>query len=651
MSEFISKVKRTHSCGALRAKDIKSEVVLFGWVQNRRDHGGLIFIDLRDREGLTQIVFDPGISKDAHKLAESLRSEWVIGIRGEVRSRGMQWSKKENKEVPATNPNLATGEVEVYVSYAEIFNKAETPPFEISEHSQTSEEKRLEYRYLDLRRPNLQKTLITRSKMNAAVRSYFHENGFLELETPFMGRYTPGGARNFLVPSRLNPGKFYALAESPQLYKQLFMVAGFERYFQIVKCFRDEDLRLDRQPEFTQIDVEMSFVTQEDIFEKIEGLLKRLWKEVHDIDLPTPFRRMNFDESMAKYGNDKPDLRFGMEHVVLNDIVAKFGAESGVGPLWETLQAKGLIKAMVVSPVADGQHDPGVVKAKNEAFRAANPNPTAKLPPPPKELSRKEIEETEAYVVGMGAKGLARAKIAENGDWTQAPLFKTATPEFKAAIIEATGARPGDLILFQFGSEAKVHTIMANLRVYLAKKLWLIPEYGAGGKWNFLWVVNPPLFEYDEDSKTWAAAHHAFTRPMDECLKYLEPESFDPAKVYCYRYDVVLNGFEIGGGSIRLHDPVVQAKVFKAMGISDEDARSKFGFLLDALKFGAPPHGGLALGMDRLAFLITETESLRDVIPFPKTQKGTDLMTLAPGDVDEKQLRDLYVKSTPPAKS
>lgn len=649
MSEFISKVKRTHTCGALRAKDIGSTTVLFGWVQNRRDHGGLIFIDLRDREGLTQVVFDPGISREAHELAEALRSEWVIGIRGEVRSRGMQFSKKENKMVPATNPNLATGEVEVYVSYAEVFNRSETPPFEIGDTA-TSEEKRLEYRYLDLRRPNLQKALITRSKMNAATRQWFHENGFLELETPFMGRYTPGGARNFLVPSRLSPGKFYALAESPQLYKQLFMVAGMDRYFQIVKCFRDEDLRLDRQPEFTQIDLEMSFVSQDDVFTIVEGLLQRLWKEVHGLDLPTPFRRMNFDESMEKYGNDKPDLRFGMEHTVLNGVIEKFGAEGGVGPMWETVQQKGLVKALVVRPVAAGQHNPLVVKAKEEAFRKANPNPTAKLPPPPHELSRKDIEEVEAWVVGMGAKGLARAKIAENGEWTQAPLFKTATPELKAAILEATGAKPGDLILFQFGPESKVHTIMANLRVYLAKKLWLIPEYGSGGQWNFLWVVNPPLFEFDEETRTWHPAHHAFTRPMDECLKYLEPETFDPAKVYCYRYDVVLNGFEIGGGSIRLHDPVVQSKVFRALGISDEEARNKFGFLLDALKFGAPPHGGLALGMDRLAFLITETESLRDVIPFPKTQKGTDLMTQAPGEVDEKQLRELYVKSTPPAK-
>ncbi len=618
-TEFISKTKRTHSCGALRASDIGKEVVLFGWVQNRRDHGGLIFIDLRDRDGLTQIVFGPELAAEAHTLAERFRSEWVIGIRGTVRSRGMQWSKKENKEVPATNPNLATGEIEVVVLEATVFNKAQTPPFEISEHTSANEEIRLAHRYLDLRRPTLQRTIMTRSKLNAATRQYFVDNGFLELETPFMGRYTPGGARNFLVPSRLNPGNFYALAESPQLYKQLFMVAGFDKYFQIVKCFRDEDLRLDRQPEFTQIDVEMSFVAQDDIFAVIEGLLKKLWKEVHGIDLPTPFRRMDFDESMARYGNDKPDLRFALEHTQLNDVIAKFGSDGGVGPMWDSVQQKGLVKALVV--------------------------------PAKHALSRSEIDKLEEYVKGMGAGGLARAKLADNGDWTQAPLFKNAKPELKAAILEATGAKNGDLLLFQFGKPSQVHTIMANLRVHLAKKLGLIPEFGTkDGQWNFLWVVNPPLFEYDEDAKTWAAAHHAFTRPMDECLKYLEPESFDPAKVYCYRYDVVLNGFEIGGGSIRLHDPEVQSKVFKAMGISDEDARSKFGFLLDALKYGAPPHGGIALGMDRLAFLITQTESLRDVIPFPKTQKGTDLMTGAPGEVDEKQLRDLYVKSVPPAK-
>ncbi|MBX7101089.1 MAG: aspartate--tRNA ligase [Myxococcaceae bacterium] len=608
---FISEVKRTHSCGALRASDINQSVVLFGWVQNRRDHGELIFIDLRDRDGLTQIVFDPNVNKEAHALAEQMRSEWVIGVQGKVRSRGMQWNKKENKEVSATNPNLATGEIEVVVSDATVFNRSETPPFQISEHVTASEELRLEHRYLDLRRSNLQATLITRSKMNALTREYMVKQGFLELETPYMGKYTPGGARNFLVPSRLNPGKFYALAESPQLYKQLFMVAGFDRYYQIVKCFRDEDLRLDRQPEFTQIDVEMSFVSQDDVFGIIEGLIKKLWGEILKVDVPTPFRRMDFYESMEKYGNDKPDLRFGLEHVVLTDLIKAQGAAAGVPMMEEAVEKGGIVKAMCIP---------------------------AQYP-----LSRAESDKLEEYVKGMGAGGLARAKVGETGEWTQSPLAKTINPTLRQAINAKCGAKPGDLLLFQFGREAQVHTIMANLRVHVAKKLKLIPEYGSGGVWNFLWVVNPPLFEFDEETKTWAAAHHAFTRPHDDCVQYLET---DPGKVKCWRYDVVLNGFEIGGGSIRLHDPEVQGRVFKALGIGEKEAKEKFGFLLDALKFGAPPHGGIALGMDRLAMLLSNAESLRDVIPFPKTQKGTDLMTCAPGDVDEKQLRDLSVKST-----
>ena len=613
-SQFITDVKRTHHNNALRAGDIGKEVVLFGWVANRRDHGELIFVDLRDREGLTQIVFDPDLSKEAHGLAEQCRSEWVIGIRGRVRSRGMQFSKKENKEVSAKNPNLATGEVEVEVLEATIFNKSETPPFQIDDKIDTSEEKRLEYRYLDLRRAPLQKTLITRSKMNAFTRSYMVENGFLELETPFMGKYTPGGARNFLVPSRLSPGKFYALAESPQLYKQLFMVAGFDRYFQIVKCFRDEDLRVDRQPEFTQIDVEMSFVSQDDVFAIIEGLIKKLWKEILNVDVPTPFPRLDFYESMSKYGNDKPDLRFGLEHVELTELIKQHGAAGGVPMMFDAVEKKGIVKAMVL--------------------------------PADKGLSRAESDKLEEYVKGMGAGGLARAKVSETGEWTQSPLSKTITPALREAINKACGAKTGDLILFQFGRESLVQTVMANLRVHVAKKLKLIPEFGSGGVWNLLWVVNPPLFEYDDENGTWAAAHHAFTRPHDDCVQYLET---DPGKVKCWRYDVVLNGFEIGGGSIRLHDPAVQSRVFKALGIGEEEAQAKFGFLLNALKFGAPPHGGIAIGMDRLAMLLSNAESLRDVIPFPKTQKGTDQMTGAPGEVDEKQLRDLYVKTTPPA--
>ncbi len=599
MPRFITDVKRTHSCGELTKADIGREVVLFGWVNNRRDHGGAVFIDLRDREGVTQVVFEEDVRPEVHDLAGQLRLEYCVGVRGKVVSRGGN-----------VNPKLRTGEIEVHATELEIFNRSEPTPFQIEDRIDTGEEKRLAHRYLDLRRAPLQKALITRARVNHVTRNYFTDEGFLELETPFMGKYTPGGARNFLVPSRLNPGKFYALAESPQLYKQLYMVAGFDKYFQIVRCFRDEDLRLDRQPEFTQIDVEMSFVEQGDVFDVIEGLVVRLWKEVLGVEIARPFLRMPFDEAMARYGNDKPDLRFDMLHVVLTDLVKRHDG-GGVPLLDEAVRAKGIVKAIRVPASAS--------------------------------FSRTEIDKLEEYVRGMGAKGLARAKIAEGGEWTQSPFAKTITPELRKAINEATGAQVGDLLLFQFGKESVVHTVMANLRVHLAKRMGLIPEYGSGGQWRFLWVVDPPLFEYDETSGQWAAAHHAFTRPRDQDLPFLET---DPGRVYCWRYDLVLNGFEIGGGSIRLHDPEVQTRVFKAMGISDEEARSKFGFLLDALKMGAPPHGGIALGMDRLVMLLTGAESLRDVVAWPKTQKGTDLMTGAPGDVDAKQLREVYVKST-----
>jgi len=602
---FITEVKRTHSCGALGEADVGQEVVLFGWVNNRRDHGGAVFIDLRDREGLTQVVFEPDAA-EAHALAGSLRLEYCVGVRGRVLSRGAN-----------VNPKMKTGAIEVKADALTIFNRSEPTPFPIEDQIDTAEEKRLAYRYLDLRRRPLQQTLMQRSKMNALTRSFLVDNGFLELETPVLGKYTPGGARNFLVPSRMSAGKFYALAESPQLYKQLFMVAGFERYFQIVKCFRDEDLRVDRQPEFTQIDVEMSFVSQEDIFAVIEQLIARLWKECLGVEVPTPFRRMEFDESMAKYGNDKPDLRFGLEHVLLTDLVRSHGEAGGVPLLLEAVAAGGIVKAMVV--------------------------------PADKPLSRAESDKLEELARGMGAKGLARAKVGPSGEWTQSPLSKTISDDLRLAINAAVDAKPGDLILFQFGRESMVHTVMANLRLHLGKKLGYIPEYGSGGVWNFLWVVNPPLFEYDEDTNRWAAAHHAFTRPHDEDVAFL---GTDPGRVKCYRYDVVLNGFEIGGGSIRLHDPKVQTEVFRALGIEEEEAQAKFGFLLDALKFGAPPHGGIALGMDRLAMLISGAESLRDVIPFPKTQRGTDLLTGAPGEVDDFQLRDVHVrKAVVPQKS
>jgi aspartyl-tRNA synthetase len=637
LARFIDELKRTHRCGDLRAADEGKEVVLFGWVASYRDHGGCVFIDLRDREGVTQIVFDKSAvilfekkhvekndanvaaAEQAYEQASSARSEWVIGIRGFVIGRG------GNK-----NPKIATGEIEVHACEMVVFNKSETPPFEIADQIDTGEEKRLQYRYLDLRRAPFQKTLRIRHKTNQTVRNYFDANGFLELETPFMVKYTPGGARNFLVPSRMNAGKFYALAESPQLFKQLYMVAGFDRYFQIVKCFRDEALRVDRQPEFTQIDVEMSFVNQDDIFKIMEGLIFKVWKDVIGVDLhdnyPSGrFPQMPFQESMEKYGNDKPDLRFGLPHTDITGLV--IDQVGGGIPFWKDIADK----------FASGQYRRDLPTEIVKAMRIPAEFAT--------KLSRAELDKLEEFVKGMGAKGLARAKIGAGGEWTQSPLSKTITPELKNGINAAVGAVEGDLVFFQFGKESVVHTVMANLRVHLAKKLGFIPEYGHGGKWNLLWVVNPPLFEYDEESKRWAAAHHAFTRPHDAHVDLIEK---DPGKVLCWRYDLVLNGFEIGGGSIRLHDPAVQAKVFAALGIVDEDARQKFGFLLDALKFGAPPHGGIAIGMDRLSMLLSGAESLRDVIPFPKTQKGQDLMTDAPNKVEPEQLRELHVRVVEP---
>jgi aspartyl-tRNA synthetase len=468
--------------------------------------------------------------------------------------------------------------------------------------------------------------------MNLVTRNYLAEQGCLELETPFLVKYTPGGARNFLVPSRLSPGKFYALAESPQLYKQLFMVAGFDRYFQIVKCFRDEDLRVDRQPEFTQIDVELSFVGQDDIFRLIEGLVFALWREVLGVELQDlfpsgRFPQLPFSESMARFGNDKPDMRFGLEHTDLTELVI---AEDGGGvPFWQEIAGK------FASGAYRRDVRPEIVKAL--------------VVPASANLSRPQAEELERGLRDVkGFRGLARAKVAEDGTWTQSPLAKSITPELRAKINAATGAKPGDILCMQWGNTAIVETVMAKLRIDVAKRIGLIPEFGHGGQWKFLWVVNPPLFEHDEDTGRWSAAHHAFTRPVDEHLEILES---DPAKVLCYRYDLVLNGFEVGGGSIRLHDPEVQAKVFRTLGIDAEDAKAKFGFLLDALRSGAPPHGGIALGMDRLAMLMTGAQTLRDVIPFPKTNQGTDPLTGAPVTVDAAQLAELCVRSVLPTPS
>jgi aspartyl-tRNA synthetase len=644
VSRFIDELKRTHRCGDLRASEAGHEVVLFGWVASRRDHGGCVFVDLRDREGLTQIVFDPAFAEakawtdrgdaapkaldaemlvHAHQLAEQIRHEWVIGVRGVVLSRGA------NK-----NPKIPTGDIEVLVLEATVFNRAETPPFEITDELDTREEIRLQHRYLDLRRGSLQRILRTRSEINRATRNFLSNEGCLELETPFLVKYTPGGARNFLVPSRMSPGKFYALAESPQLYKQLFMVAGFDRYFQIVKCFRDEDLRLDRQPEFTQIDIELSFVNQSDVFRLVEGLLFAIFHAALGLDLrelyPSGrFPELPFYESMAKYGNDKPDLRFGLEHVELSDLIVEL--DGGGVPFW-----KELADDLRAVPAGIPAHlRPKILKAL--------------VIPASANLSRPQLEELEKGLKEIrGFRGLARAKLAEDGSWTQSPLAKSISPEARARINEAVSAKPGDVICFQFGQASVVHTVLSKLRIDVAKRMKLIPEYGHGGMWKLCWVTNPPLFEHDEDTGRWAAAHHAFTRPVDEHLGFLET---DPSRVDCYRYDIVLNGFEIGGGSIRLHDPEVQRRVFAALGIDDDDAREKFGFLLDALRSGAPPHGGIALGMDRVAMLLAGAPTLRDVIPFPKTNQGTDQMTGAPVTVDAAQLAELRVRSTyePPA--
>lgn len=611
MARFIDELKRTHHCGELRAENIGEEVVLFGWIQVRRDHGGCIFIDLRDRDGITQIVFKPDTDQTAFELAETFRPEWVIGVRGRVLDRGEM-----------RNPKVPTGDIEVEALEAVVFNKSATPPFAIEDDIDTNEDKRLEYRYLDLRRPKLQKNLRVRSELNRAARNYLGDRGFIEIETPFLVKYTPGGARNFLVPSRLYAGHFYALAESPQLYKQMLMVAGYDRYFQIVRCFRDEDLRIDRQPEFTQLDIEMSFVNQEDLFTTLEGLIFRLFKDALGVDLHERypdgrFPRLDYAESMEKYGNDKPDLRFGLLHTDLTALTVEHGG--GGIPMLE--------------PIAEA------FKTGNDRLDLPKNIVKALRVPADYSFSRKELQDLEKYVVQMGAKGLARAKV-EGGEWVQSPLAKTVTPEFRRAINEAVGAEEGDMIFFQFGPEAKVHTVMANLRVHIAKKFGIIPETGSGGDWNFLWVVNPPLFERDEKGG-WAAAHHVFTRPHDECIPLLDT---DPGKVLCHRYDLVLNGFEIAGGSIRLHDGEVQRKVFEVIGLGEEEAREKFGFLLDALRYGAPPHGGIAFGMDRIAMLACETESIRDVIAFPKTQRANELLTGAPTKVAPELLVDLKIR-------
>jgi aspartyl-tRNA synthetase len=590
MSGFLSTYSRTHSCGALRAADVGKQVVLTGWVQTYRDHGGAVFIDLRDREGLTQLVFDDPKLPSTQE-AQALRSEWCIGIVGEVRSRGSN-----------VNPKLATGEIEVSVKSLEVFSKADTPPFAVADNVETNDSLRLKYRYLDLRRPRLQRNLRMRSQITSVTRDYLAKHAFLEIETPFMVKYTPGGARNFLVPSRLNPGSFYALAESPQIFKQLLMVAGYERYFQIVRCFRDEDLRNERQPEFTQIDIEMSFVTEQILQSTMEGLMATLWKEVLGIELKLPLRRMTYAEAMEKYGVDKPDLRCDL---VLCDVSA--AAKTSNFPIFQSIvESGGIVKCLRV--------------------------------PKDDKLTRAVLDGLADFSKSYGAQS-AWVKVQDGGAWTGGPVKAFAEPA-RDEVNRIAGAQPGDVLIFVANKPKIANTAMGGIRLHIGEKLGLIRK----NEWQFMWLTDPPLFEYDEQTNEIAAAHHPFTSPRVEDEGLLDEA---PQKVLARAYDLVLNGVEIGGGSIRIHRSELQARAFRALRISEEDQRAKFGFLLDAFKFGPPPHGGIAFGLDRLAMLMTGAEYMRDVIAFPKTQKGSDLMTDCPTPVSPKQLKELFIQVSP----
>lgn len=581
---------RTTYCGLVTESYIGQEIVLKGWVQKRRDLGGLIFIDLRDREGVVQIVFNPDFSKEALAIAETIRSEYVIEVHGKVTMR----------DEAVINPKIKTGKVEVQVSEVTIINKSETPPFQIEAETDSSEDVRLKYRYLDLRREPLANTFKMRHQITRAVRNYLDESGFYEVETPVLTKSTPEGARDYLVPSRVQEGEFYALPQSPQIFKQLLMIGGFDKYYQIVKCFRDEDLRADRQPEFTQIDIEMSFVDQEDVMSMNEGMLKRIMKDVKGIDIATPFPRMTYEEAMRDYGIDKPDTRFDMKLVTLNDLASKMEFKVFKG----AVESGGAVKAIVVKGASD-------------------------------KYSRKDIDALQEYAKIYGAKGLAWVKVTEDG--LNGPIAKFFEESHVSELLDATNAEMGDLILFVADKWSVVNASLANLRNKLGKELGLIDE----NKYNFLWVTDWPLFEYDEELDRYFAAHHPFTAPKKEHVEMLKT---DKEKVQANAYDVVLNGYELGGGSIRIHDQEMQKKMFEALGFSDEEAQEQFGFLMDAFKYGAPPHGGIALGLDRMVMLLSGRSNLRDVIAFPKTASATCLLTDAPSKVDDNQLEELHIQ-------
>lgn len=587
-AEFLSGMKRTNYCSDLRIEDVGKTVTVFGWCQRQRNLGQLIFIDLRDRTGVVQLAFDDVTDREVFEKASLVRSEYVLAASGVVRERS-----SKNKDIP-------TGEIEIEVKELKVLGLSETPPFEIIENSKAGEDIRLKYRYLDLRRPDLQNNILMRSKITKVTRDYFYENGFVEIETPMLMKSTPEGARDYLVPSRIHKGSFYALPQSPQIYKQLTMVAGFDRYMQIARCFRDEDLRADRQPEFTQIDLEMSFVDVEDVLSVGEGFVKRLFKEVLGVDVPMPLPRITYKDAMEKYGSDKPDTRYGMEIVNLTDVVK----DCGFGVFKNAIAGGGSVRA---------------INAKN-AYSV---------------LTRKEIDKLTEMVKGIGGKGIAFIRIGEES--TACSFSKFMTEEEMNAIYSAMNAEKGDVILFIADTNnSHVLTQLGQLRTTVAKKLDIIPD-----QFNFLWVVEFPFFEYDEEEQIWVAMHHPFTSPLDECLPYLET---DKGNVRAKAYDLVLNGTELCSGSIRITNPELQDRIFALLGLSEEEAHSKFGFLLDAFKYGAPPHGGLGLGLDRLVMLMLKKDNLRDVIAFPKVQNASELMTMAPSTVDDKQLKELGIE-------
>lgn len=588
--ETIQGMKRTHRCAELTVADAGKEVILMGWTQRRRDLGALVFVTLRDRSGIMQVVFNSETNPELHEKALQVRSEFVLAVKGTLALRSPD----------AINKNMPTGELEVIATELRILSKSETPPFHIEEDSDANEVLKLKYRYLDLRRPDLQKKLMLRHRVAKIARDYYDENEFYEIETPMLGRSTPEGARDYLVPSRVHPGKFYALPQSPQLFKQLLMVAGYDRYMQITKCFRDEDLRADRQPEFTQIDLEMSFVDVEDVIKVNEGFIQRLFKQLLDIDIPVPFKRLTFYEAMSRYGSDKPDTRFDMELIDLSDIAETSGFKV----------------------FSDAISNGGRVRALNAKGGGT--------------FSRKEIDALGEVVKTYKAKGLAWIVVEEGS--LRSPISKFLSEEETAKILERTKAEKGDLLLFVADKDEIVCDSLGHLRLTLGEKLNLIDNE----RYDVLWVTEFPLLERDEEENRWVAKHHPFTSPMDEDIEYLES---DPSRVRAKAYDIVMNGYEIGGGSIRIHNQELQKKMFNLIGFTDEQAKERFGFLLEAFKYGTPPHGGLAFGLDRLVMLLAKTDNIKDVIAFPKVQTASDLMTNAPDIVDDKQLEELFIKT------